>query len=184
MERLRCKVSSDRDELERLHRERGWTPGREAIRPSPESIADKAILLSNVVRHYDTVRTYVLHRIFRLSASSVGSFSSSLLVVTDETLNSAQRSRSERESGSRARKSVFCDNLFPYLLPPGTRHCVLWVLLDSDESDETLHMGDDEITELVSRQVGEEKEFVWYRNPKPSVVDNVTYHVQVFVRDS
>jgi hypothetical protein len=177
-------VSSDRDELERLNQQTGWTPGREATRPPPEDVAHKATLFDNVVRRYDTVRSYVLHRIFRLSASSRGSFSSSLLFVSDETLREAQRTAAEREAGARRRKTVFCENLFPYDLPEGTRHCVLWLLLDADESDATIHITDAEITELLNSELSNcETQFVWYRNPKPSVLDNVSYHVQVFVKD-
>ncbi len=179
--RLRCKVSSDREELELLNSKHFWTPGRAATRPSQESIREKAQLMENAMLRYDNVGSYVLHRVFHLPASARGGFASNVMFVSEETLKSARRTREERESGKKARLTVFNDNLFPYQLPEQTRHSVLWLLLDEDESDENNFISDAEITDLLEKELASpEIQYIWYRNPKPSVLDNVTYHVQVF----
>lgn len=200
---LFLKVSSDRDALEELAARTGWTPGRAATRPSEESVLDKAQLLENAMRRYRDVASYVLHRVFKLSASSTGGFASSILFVSEETLKEARRTKegsaanyesnlflglttfAERESGSRPREVVFNDNLFPYMLPEGTHHSVLWLLLDQDESDEHHHISDEEISQYLEKELASpDIEYVWYRNPKPTVQDNITFHVQVFWRRS
>jgi hypothetical protein len=149
--RLRCKVSSDRDELEALSLETGWTPGRAATRPSEESIRDKAQLLQNAMQRYDNVASYVLHRIFKLSASSSGGFSSNVLHVSPQSLRSAQRTAAERDAKARARLTVFVENLFPYMLPEGTLHYVLWLLLDQDEDDKINFITDQEISDILEK---------------------------------
>ena len=116
--------------------------------------------------------------------SSRGGFASSVLYVTDESLAEAQRTKEEREAGTRDRLIVFSENVFPYQLPRWTTHYVLWFLLDADETDESVAFTDSDITEILDKKfVPAELEFIWYRNPKPSILDGVTYHVQVFVRD-
>ncbi len=59
---LRCKVSSDIDELEALHQTTKWTPGMACIRPSEASKRDKKQLLENATRRYVSTKDYVLVR--------------------------------------------------------------------------------------------------------------------------
>ena len=180
---IRTHVSSSREELELLHIKTGWTPGRKSTRPTPEAIAQKNLLLKNALLRYSSLKDYVLHRIFRLQMSTRGNFTNSVMYCSEETLSAAQRTKKERQDESRDRSSVFVENMFPYDLPMGTKHFVLWFLLDQDESESSLHLENAEITHILnSRFVKAESEFVWYRNPKPSIVDGVTYHVQVFVK--
>lgn len=122
----------------------------------------------------------------------------------------ARRTPQHRADGV-ARASRFMENLFPYELPPLTRHYVLWFLLDLDEDEHSaVGLTDDFIQQEVEKALrdatgGDSFAFVWYRNPyvqwaariasrgcfcnlprarrKPSIVDGVTYHVQVFWRD-
>ncbi len=35
---------------------------------------------------------------------------------------------------------------------------------------------------LLEIEFSDHFEYIWYRNPKPTIVDDVTYHVQVFSR--
>ena len=122
---LRCKIVNDLDFLENLNKLTNWTPGRGCIRPSPEAIEEKRNLLNNACSRYDSIKSYVLHRIFKISASSKGGFSSSKLVCDD--LSGIRRTKQDREEG-KERLLKFVENLFPYALPEGTHHWVLWLM--------------------------------------------------------
>lgn len=110
------------------------------------------------MRRYTDVASYVLHRVFKLSASSSGGFTSNVLHVSKETLRAAQRTKSQREDKSRERLSIFIENLFPYQLPTGTNHYVLWLLLDEDEDDRVNFVTDEEVSSILERVSLNEKE--------------------------
>ena len=74
---------------------------------------------------------------------------------------------------------------FPYLLPVGTQHLVLW------SSSPRAATSADAITAAIADALDAEHgggrsggggDFVWYENPKKSVVDARLHHVQVFWR--
>lgn len=185
---LRRRVDSALDSLDALAVQTGWTPGRDAIRPTAESIAHKSQLLRNASSRYASVRDYVLHRIFRMSVASK-SFLDQTLFCNEDTVNEARRSGEERQTNARMRRTAFVENLFPYdSLPEGTNHWVMWFLLDRDENETKHHISDEETNATIEKELlqhldgANDFEFVWYRNPKPSVLDGVTYHVQVFWR--
>ena len=67
----------------------------------------------------------------------------------------------------------FAPNLFPYAVPEGTRHYILWLPSPVEVAEETVNRY---LTEAVLREGGED--FVWYYNPKPTILE--IYHVQVF----
>ena len=97
---------------------------------------------------------------------------------------------------------VFGENLFGYDVPEECAHFVLWYLLREGETHSQVK--DEEITvgnvllqfcSLFSDLFAFEKkhiesrfdremfeDFCWYRNPKPSLMDDVTGHVQVFLK--
>jgi Protein of unknown function (DUF3605) len=120
-----------------------------------------------------------------------------------EDPNEARRTKEQRENNSKERFGFyyfvvvvvhtmnrlikFLENIFPYKLPEETHHWVLWFMLDEDESETTIHLSDEQISKDITERLKEETngdtfQFVWYRNPKPSVADDLTYHVQVFWR--
>jgi len=74
---------------------------------------------------------------------------------------------------------------FPYELPSGTRQMVFWSAKSSGQ------MESDVISARISEEldrlhgggvVGAGGDFIWYANPKMSVIDERLYHVQVFWR--
>lgn len=183
---LRGRVSSDVEELQRLH-DSGypWLPDAASVRPPPAARREKQQLLDNAVRRYDSTRSYVLHRIFRLACESRGAFEAPVLFVSEATEAAARRPAGSADDVPRLTR--FVPNAFPYTLCPDTRHYVLWFLLDhgEDEAAAAAALTDGVVNgtlraELDALQPDGAYDFVWYRNPKPSVVDGVTYHVQVF----
>ena len=53
---IRQHVSCDIESLEKLAQETGWTPGRNAIRPSPEDQLLKKALLENALSRYAEIK--------------------------------------------------------------------------------------------------------------------------------
>merc|ERR1719152_514162 len=62
----------------------------------------------------------------------------------------------------RPHRCVLAPNKYPYMLPDGTQHSVLWYLLPADAP----RPSDDEITKDIAEALPCGGEFVWYPNPK------------------
>ena len=158
---LRCRVSSSVEELQLLHEVYAWVPGAEHIRPTPEVRAQKETFLLNLDSMWASQIDFVHHHIFGAPA----------------TRRPDGRRASARPT---AGASVFKPNHFPYQLPAGTEHHVLWMASPPGEWSDEL------ITATIATAVDEQGggEFVWYPNPKPSLPDPEarTSHVQVFWR--
>ena len=67
----------------------------------------------------------------------------------------------------------FAPNLFPYAVPEGTKHYILWLPSPEPIDDETVNQF---LTEAVLREGGHD--WVYYYNPKPTILE--IWHVQVF----
>lgn len=177
---LRGRIESDFSSLDVLFEQVGWTPNSACVRPNSESLDQKRRLLENAAARYATMRDYVLARIFRIRASPISqSFAEQKLHVTDEALGEALQEAKKLPGG---RKVRFMPNLFPYQVPQGTFHYVLWFLLSA-----TGPPSDQEVDAALERvfaelKVLEKVEYVWYKNPKPTIDDGLTHHVQVFWR--
>jgi len=161
---FRCRVSSNEDELERLHRCNGWVPGRAHVRPTPEVRAQKEMFLSNQLAMWASPVDFMLHLHFGVPASRVH----------------GRRQVAPGPPGPATPTSKLAPNPYPYDLPPGTEHHVLWML--GPEWDEQ------RVTAAIAAAVDAAEppggEFVWYSNPKKSVPDPECRisHVQVFWR--
>jgi len=128
-------------------------------------------------------KDYILARIFHIRASPVSlSFGNQQLCVSEEALQAA---REEAKQLPGSRKVEFVPNMFPYQVCDGTQHYVLWFLLNPSVSNLPTEQDinaalEREFTEL---EVADQVEFVWYKNPKPTIHDlDLTHHVQVFWR--
>ena len=156
-DKLRCRVSSDVDELEVLHQIYPWVPGKEHVRPTPEVRAQKELLLSNLEAMWASPMDWVFHHVFQ-SPTTRGM--------------DGKRTAARPSTGA----TIFAENPFPYDVPSGTKHWVLWMASPEAEWNEQ------RINAEVCRQVDVlgGGEFVWYPNPKMSVPDPNMYHVQVF----
>lgn len=158
-ERLRCRISSDVEELALLHEVYGWVPGAEHVRPTPEVRAQKELLLANLGSMWLSPAHWVYHHVFGSS-----------------TTRGADGKRSA--ALPLACSTVFARNPFPYAVPPGTEHWVFWMASAEAEWPEARITA--AVHEAVEARGG--GSFVWYPNPKMSLPDALLYHVQVFWR--
>ena len=169
---LRRKINSDLHALDLLAAVHGWTPSSINIRPCEDVLSKKKHLLEQVDNFYESFKDYIHDVIFQVQM----------------TVNENGKLKSIARPGQ---SSMVClsPNLFPYQLPEGTSHYVLWY---SDAFGESEIPSDSQITVDIVQQlkhvftvtadsVGkvEVPEFVWYENPK---INKEIYHVQVFVR--
>ena len=156
---LRQKVSSDLKCLENL-RSRGfaWVPGEDNIRPTSETREKKLEWLKNVVeKKYASRRDFVLHDLFGCETKRNRE---GVMFVDEESLKSL------------GKKRKLYPNMFPYDLPSGTIHYIMWYTWTRPE--------DSEITNDIANSLGKGVDFVWYENPKMSIPG--VFHVQVFAK--
>ena len=135
---LRTKVSSDIADLQALHARVGWTPGAEHVRPDPSTRAQKEMLIANLGRMWASQADWVHHTFFGARAT---------------------RGADGRRVAERAAPTIatLAEQPFPYKLPEGTRHMVLWCSSARDA------WSDEAITAAIARAVDERDggEFVW-----------------------
>lgn len=184
---LRQRISSDIQSMEELHRRFPWIPGGESIRPNPTIIENKKNYISNMLNRYEAMQDFVLHRIFGLKNEVKGDWANSKLFVSDAQISAARAAVCARGDRHEYR---FIPNLFSYAVPDGTKHYVIWFLLNENETHSLtggLPLTDEEINTSIENALGQllgpdktQFSFVWYPNPKPTIVSSVLFHVQVF----
>lgn len=157
--KLNCKVSSDAEELQKLHEKYPWVPGKENIRPAPENKERKHEYLETVCAQYASEGDYVLQTVFGIAPEKGPD--GKYFVPRDKL----------------RKMSVFDRNLFPYMLPQGTRHFIMWYTFGPDGLPEE-QVTKDIAAALAIRVKHATPEFVWYENPKMTIP--TVYHVQVF----
>eukprot|EP00697_Spironema_sp_BW2_P000817 gnl/Spiro4/11098_TR5885_c0_g1_i1.p2 gnl/Spiro4/11098_TR5885_c0_g1~~gnl/Spiro4/11098_TR5885_c0_g1_i1.p2 ORF type:complete len:207 (-),score=48.24 gnl/Spiro4/11098_TR5885_c0_g1_i1:102-686(-) len=190
MSHWNCRISNDLDALERLNRRHPWMPGRDNVRPTPEVRAAKEKYLVEVATLYASEGDFILNTIFDLPLATDAD--GKLYVPLRANLPRLRR---------------FVNNLYPYVLPHGTVHSVMWYTYGPDG------LSDEQISQDIAADLGAQLggvplvaanavgtgappphahvasttnsthgvapfEFVWYENPKMSIPD--IYHVQVF----
>jgi len=150
--------------MELLHQETGWTPNPQHVRPTEVVRAQKEYALESITASWQSMADWVCHDVF------------------DTTIHRAADGRRVADRPA-AGSAVLAHQPFPYMLPNGTQHMVLWMA----ETQCTPAWTDERITASIANAVdssGGGGEFVWYCNPKPSVLDAHLAHVQVFWRPS
>lgn len=149
--------------MELLYQETGWTPNPHHVRPTEAVQAQKEYALASVAASWQSMADWVCHDVFGTAT---------------------RRAPDGRRVADRpaAGSAVLAHQPFPYKLPDGTRHMVLWMA----EAQCATAWTDERITSSIANAVDSSGggEFVWYRNPKPSVLDAHLGHVQVFWRPS
>jgi hypothetical protein len=158
------KICNDLEELDKLHELTGWTPSSRHIRPSPEIISKKNVFLSNLKAIYNDVSDYILHKLFGYKIHRDLNYPFKL-IITDNI---------------QERRNVLVENIFPYQTTDETKHLIMWYIIPIGGTIPT----DDEISCDIEKELKKFflSEFVWYENPKMSVVSNKLYHVQVFAK--
>ena len=177
---LRNKISSEIDALALLNRSHPWVPGAENIRPTQKTRQVKQKTLESIGKDYASESDFLLEQVFDIV----------LTRGADGKLHAGRDCASTLVKAGRVLKP----NLFPYDLPHGTRHWVMWYpvcfnldVLGPIGADLTswlrVEPSDDAISADIEQELQRELEhelfdFVWYLNPKQSVPN--IFHVQVF----
>ncbi|KAJ3209949.1 hypothetical protein HDU67_005789 [Dinochytrium kinnereticum] len=145
---LRCRISSALEDMDALHALHPWVPGSPHIRPTPETLHLKSEIMSQSGNQINLDEWS--HRLFNASWS-------------------------DALSGTLGKKYHFEPNKFPYNVPAGTNHYVLWFPSEGA-------VGEEAVGRVLGEAVGKlgGREFVWYVNPKMTV--GAIWHVQVFWR--
>lgn len=129
---FRRAVSSRLDVLQALHEAFGWIPGAVNIRPTPEVRAEKEAYLQRVAARFRTAEDFILVEVFGCTpepeAEPVPSADAHEDVVDGGTREPRLVVPHERRPHGEHR---FVDNKFPYVLPDGTHHAVLWYCLEA-----------------------------------------------------
>ena len=62
--KYRCRISNDKDYLDRLNKRTGWTPSSTHIRPSAEVIAEKVNFLNDILPKYQSEKDFIIVDVF------------------------------------------------------------------------------------------------------------------------
>lgn len=160
------RISSELDHLDALNDRAGWSwcPSSLHIRPDKRAKERKQDLKATVSTMYASNSDYILDMIFEFPTRENAD---GKIVVPREPL------------GNRTRR--FRPNEFPYQLPPGTQHWVMWYSYGPAAGLSEGEINNDIDAELRLHLGHEEFDFAWYENPKMTIPE--IYHVQVFWRD-
>lgn len=157
---LRCKILSNKDNLDKLNAMYKWLPNNETIRPNPKDLLKKKELTSMIEKEWLSLRDYVLHTIFQLDFIKRAGLK--FVINTEST-----------------KKWIFSPSLFRYNLIESANHYILWNYEKKFYDD----FPDEIINEIIEKELKQKLNhnnfnFAWYKNPKPTIID--FYHVQVF----
>ena len=147
---LRCRISPDPDILDVLHVLHPWIPNSNMIRPLNKKKKEDEI--DEISRTWKSFTDFIKHFIFQIPAF--------------KSFDGWQVGPVEPRA-----KVVFDKTTFPYNLPSGTLHYVLWFYDRTPEEKE--------INDILNSLLTDGEQFVWYINPKMTIPE--FFHVQVFV---
>jgi hypothetical protein len=157
---LRCKISSDIQDLNELHKWFNWIPDENMIRPSPKVLEDKRQFSNYVLGNWMSFRDFILDTHFKYQVD----IEDGHMYICNEVKKSEWN---------------FQKSLFPYDLPSEVNHYILWNSMYNyfNEFDESVI--NDMIKNTLESILGSDKfDFAWYCNPKPSIPE--LWHCQVF----
>ena len=184
---IRQKISTNLEIMQELHKKYGWTPGSESIRPDPATKERKHNYMTNMLIRYGSLQDFVLHRFFGLKPENRGDWNNSRMYVSETQILAARTAASTKSNRHEYR---FKPNLFSYQVPVGTNHYVIWFLLNGNETldpvtqspltDEEINLSIEEALQELLGPNNNTFSFVWYLNPKQTIISHVLYHVQVF----
>lgn len=153
---LRCKISPQIDNLNQLHEKYPWIPNSEQIRPISNLINDKNKLLSLISLMYHNYDDYINEYIFGFNTLLLNQkyFVPKINII---------------------KKNVFRENNFPYQISNNCHHYILWFSYKPFSETEINSIILNKLFNLLNHS---NFDFVWYENPKKSIVNS--YHYQVF----
>lgn len=167
---LQSRIDCDLETLDKLNVIYPWIPNSQSIRPNIQSIEKKKHLIQQIELNWESPKDYINHTIFGFKYYINKDYKK---FTCPEYLN--------QEYLKLNRKWYFQPSMFPYNLDyKETNHWVLW----NSEKEFDYDYSDEVINEIIKRnlfyqtEIGTTFEFVWYKNPKPTVKE--FYHVQVF----
>ena len=157
--KINNKINPCYTNLDMLNSNYKWIPSSENIRPIEDIIKKKDIdcKTNNII--YSTNIDQVLIRYFNVK----------------KKINRINNKFESKINIDNLREKVFIPNEYPYNVPDGTNHYVMWYTYDNI-SDEIITS--DISSELYNLLNNLNFEFVWYRNPKMTIPE--IFHVQVF----
>ena len=123
------------------------------VRPKRKVQKEKEKWLDHIRSLYCGLEDFILHELFRYEAKKC----EDLLCVLDKK--------------KLEKKCKLYPNMFPYDLPPGILHYIMWYTCTRPS--------DADITKDIAKSLGRDDDFIWYENPKMSIPE--LFHVQVFV---
>lgn len=156
---LRCKISSDLQDLNELHHKYWWIPNESMIRPTEEIIKEKIHFNNYVLHYWMSLAYFILDTHFKYPVD-----------IDDGQIYIPKKIEKSEWN--------FSKSLFPYNLPKNVNHYVLW----NSYYDYFTNLDDVTINKIIKdyleNMLGSEFDFVWYKNPKPSIPE--LWHCQVF----
>ena len=200
--RWRDRISSNVDYLQALHDEYAWIPGKRHIRPSVSVITAKKAWWDEIEQRYATVEDAVLLTVFGYAAAVGGAVAAApslgpacAVAAAPSIRLCVQRTLSGSLPDSR---KVFRPNQFPYELPAGTQHGVMWyarsrraeegegasapALAYAPTVPSDAEVAADIEAHFARGARGDDVDFVWYENPKRSIPSLELHHLHVFWR--
>lgn len=161
--KIRSRINSDLDSLDRLNTLYNWIPNRHTIRPSPEQIQIKLEKILEIESEWESFFDFVLHNVFE----------------QNYTINCTGKKFIKEFSQSKLDNWIFKPSDFKYQLSDNSNHFVLWSSEFNIEYDFDDLIINNVISNKIKEIVGEsDYDFAWYKNPKPTIQE--FYHVQVF----
>ncbi len=161
------RISSKFADLNELNKNYPWIPNEHTIRPSESVLLYKRCVMAEVESQWETIKDYIYYDVYDLP----------YVTDTHTGLNRVVATPSSRNTWA------FVPSKFPYDLSHGGNHSVLW---NSEQpyayeyDDFIVNMAID--TSLQSQLGHTQFQFVWYKNPKPTVPH--VWHVQVFWKNT
>ncbi len=162
---LRTRICSDLETLDNLSLVYPWILDSQSIRPSLKDIERKSLLLTQIEDEWISNRDYIFHTIFG-EKYHIGADDKKYVKSDNLELNV---------------KWSFQPSMFKYKLSySDTNHWILW----NSEKDLNWEYEEEKINHIITikllqhLETNSSPQFVWYKNPKPTIPE--FYHVQVF----
>jgi hypothetical protein len=157
---IRSKISSNIQDLNNLHKTHSWIPDETMIRPTAAILENKRQFSQYVLANWMSFRDFILDTHFKYRIDIEDSHK----YVVDEVKKSEWN---------------FGKSLFPYDLPNGVNHYVLWNSLYDYFNEFCDTVINSIINDTLVSMLGTDQfDFAWYVNPKPSIPE--LWHCQVF----